>query len=314
MKSGTISIVGVGSVGAAIAYAAMIRGVARRIVLVDKKSAKARGEALDLGHCSPFVPAVEVVAAPLDAITGSDVVVVTAGAKQRPGQSRLDLAEANVELFRELVPRIVKKAPDAWLLIISNPVDALTYAALRFSGLPSQQIVGSGTVLDTARFRHLISSRIGVSPGNVHAYIVGEHGDSEVGLFSSASVGGVPLEEFKVNGNYQLTDTDRAEILEATRRAAGEIIAAKGATSWAIGLTTVRILEAYLRNENAVLTVSRLLENYEGIGDVCMSVPSVVSAQGVSEPLPVRPSKAEAVGLRRSAETIRGVIERMGLR
>ncbi|MFQ5807605.1 MAG: L-lactate dehydrogenase [Phycisphaerae bacterium] len=314
MKTGTISIVGVGSVGAAIAYATMIRGLGRRIVLVDKNHTKARGEALDLGHCSPFVPVVEVEAAPLDAIVGSDVVVVTAGAKQKPGQSRRDLVETNVNLFRELIPQIIEKAPDAWLLIVSNPVDALTYAALRFSRLPPTQVAGTGTVLDTARFRHLIGRRINVSPSSVHAYVVGEHGDSEIGLFSGAMVGGVPLPEFEVDGQQRLTDSDRADILEATRKAAGEIIAAKGATNWAIGLTTARILEAYLRDENAVLTVSRLLENYVGRGDVCMSVPSIVSRQGVGPALSVAMSEAEATGLQKSAETIRGVIERAGLR
>jgi L-lactate dehydrogenase len=313
MKTGTISIVGVGSVGAAIAYASMIRGLVRRLVLVDKDSTKARGEALDLGHCSPFVPAVEVEAGPLEAIAGSDVVVVTAGAKQKPGQSRLELAAENVNLFRTLIPQIAAYAPDARLLIVSNPVDVLTYAALRFSGLPPRQVVGSGTVLDTARFRHLIARRIKVSPGNVHAHIVGEHGDSEIGLFSSAMVGGVPLLEFKVDGHHSLTEAERAEIFDATRRAAGEIIAAKGATNWAIGLTTARILEAYLRDENAVLTVSRLLENYAGSGDVCMSVPSIVARDGVGPALSVALSEAEAAGLRRSAAAIRDVITRVGL-
>lgn len=313
MNSGIISIIGAGAVGATIAYAAMIRGLALKILLVDKNAEKAAGEALDLVHARPFVPAVEIESGPLEAIAGSDMVVVTAGAKQQPGQSRLDLAEANVAMFRSLIPEILRHAPEAWLLIVSNPVDVLTYAALKLSDLPARRVVGSGTVLDTARFRHLIAARIGVAPNNVHAHMVGEHGDSSVPLWSSARVGGVPLGEFKAPGYHALNVHDRSAILDNVRSAAGQIIAAKGATNWAVGLAVARVLEAYLRNEHAVMSVSRLVEQYEGVQDVCLSMPCVVSGKGASRPLIVPLSEAEQAGLRASAETVRAVMHKLGL-
>ena len=313
MPTGTISIVGVGSVGASIAYTLMLRGLARRILLVDAQPEKARGEALDLEHCTALVPAVEVRAVPLEEIGGSDIVIVTAGAKQKPGQTRLELAGINVGLFRALLPRIVERAPDAWLLIVSNPVDVLTYAALRCTGLPERQVCGSGTVLDTGRLRNLIARRLAVSPSNVHAYIVGEHGDSEIALWSSADVGGAPLASLVIDGRDIHDAATQSALLEETRRAAGKIIAAKGATNWAIALATARIVEAYLRDENAILTVSRLLGGFPGVGDVCLAVPSLLSRAGVGPALPLQLSAGEQAGLDQSAKAVRAVIETFGL-
>jgi L-lactate dehydrogenase len=313
MPTGTISIVGVGSVGASIAYTLMLRGLARRILLVDAQPEKARGEALDLEHCTALVPAVEVRAVPLEEIAGSDIVIVTAGAKQKPGQTRLELAGVNVGLFRALLPRIVERAPDAWLLIVSNPVDVLTYAALRCTGLPERQVCGSGTVLDTGRLRNLIARRLAVSPSNVHAYIVGEHGDSEIALWSSADVGGAPLASLVIDGRDIHDAATQSALLEETRRAAGKIIAAKGATNWAIALATARIVEAYLRDENAILTVSRLLGGFPGVGDVCLAVPSLLSRAGVGPALPLQLSAGEQAGLDQSAKAVRAVIETFGL-
>ncbi len=313
MPTATISIIGVGSVGAATAYTLMLRGLARRILLVDAQPDKARGEAFDLEHCTALVPAVEVRAAPLEDIAGSDIVIVTAGAKQQPGQTRLELAAVNVALFRNLLPQIVQHAPAAWLLIVSNPVDVLTYAALRLTGLPERQVCGSGTVLDTGRLRNLIARRLGVSPGNVHAYIVGEHGDSEIALWSSADVGGAPLESLIIDGHSVRDVETQSALLEETRRAAGKIIAAKGATNWAIAVATARIIEAYLRDENAILTVSRLLRDFPGVGNVCLSVPSLLSRAGVGPALPLHLSPAEQAGLHESAATVRAAIDRFGL-
>jgi L-lactate dehydrogenase len=313
MPAGTIAIIGVGSVGASIAYTLMQRGLARRLLLVDRNADKARGEALDLEHCTPLVAPVDVRAVPLEEIAGSEVVIVTAGAKQEPGQTRLDLAETNVALFRTLLPEIVRRTPEAWLLIVSNPVDVLTYAALRLTGLPPRQVVGSGTVLDTARLRSLIARRVHLSPANIHAYVVGEHGDSEIAIWSSADAGAVPLSALRFGESAVLDGAAEADLLEQTRRAAGEVIAAKGATNWAISVATARILEAYVRDESAILTVSRLLDDYHGIRDVCLSVPSVISRGGVGAALPVPLSAAEAAGLRQSADAVRAVIGRLGL-
>lgn len=194
MPLGTVGVVGAGSVGASIAFTILQRGLARRVLLNDADMDRARGEALDLEHCTALVPAVEIQATDLPGLQGADVIIITAGAKQHPGQTRLELAEINVGIFRKLIPELQRHAPHAWTIIVSNPVDVLTYAALRISGVPATRIVGSGTVLDTARLRNLVARRIRISPANVHAYILGEHGDSEIASWSTADVGGLPLD------------------------------------------------------------------------------------------------------------------------
>ncbi len=300
-----VAIVGAGSVGATLAYAVMLRGIASSIVLIDLNRAKCEAEVKDLVHGLRFVPSVRVAAGSLADCAGSRVVIVTAGAKQKPGQSRLDLARTNVAVFRELIPAIADAAPDAIVLVVSNPVDVLTYAAAAWHPGAAGRVFGSGTVLDSSRFVTLIAERIGVSVHNVHAYIVGEHGDSEIALWSSAHVGGIPLHAFQAPGHPALSDEDRSRILGRVRSAAGEIIAAKGATNWAIGLAAARIVEAIVRNENAVLTVSRLIDNAYGISDVCLSMPCLVNSDGAGPPLPIALDEAEAAGLRASADVLR---------
>jgi len=307
-----ISIVGAGSVGATIAYAVMIRGLAREIVLSDIQAEKAEAEAKDLMHGSMFVPRVDIRSGTLEDCAGSSVVIITAGAKQKPGQTRLDLATTNAAIFRELVPQILKVAPQAVLLVVSNPVDVLTYIATRITAGPPARIIGSGTVLDTSRFRSLLAARSRVSVGNVHAYIVGEHGDSEVPLWSSASIAGVPIDRFRGPGVLPLSESARREIFQNVRDAAAQVIQAKGATNWAIGLAAARILEALMRDENRVLTVSGLLEDYDGISDVCLSVPRVVSSKGMSGAIAVGLSNEERAALRRSADTLRQSAHELG--
>lgn len=301
-----IAIVGAGTVGSTIAYAVMIRGLVQEIVLVDAVAGKAGAEAKDLLHGSQFVPPVELLAGSVEDCRGAAVVVVTAGAKQKPGQTRLQLVEHNTAIFRDLVPRILAAAPEALLLVVSNPVDVLTYVSLRLSGLPPARVFGSGTVLDTSRFRALLAGRLKVAVGNVHAWIAGEHGESEAPLWSSAHVAGAPLDAFA------LTDRDRAEIFQGVRGAAAEVIAAKGATNWAIGLAVDRILQAVLRDENAVLTVSALASDYHGIGGVCLSVPRLVARGGAGAPLPLPYNESELAQLRRSAEILRATAARVG--
>jgi L-lactate dehydrogenase len=313
-RTDKVAIVGAGAVGATIAYACLIRGVGKTIALYDLNADKTRAEVLDLNHGLQFTPMASVIGADdVEVCRDADVVVVTAGAKQKPGQTRLDLAEANVAMCRSMIPQLLEVAPDAILLLVTNPVDVLTYAALRFSGLPSRRVFGSGTVLDSSRLRLLIAQHCGVAVQNVHAYIAGEHGDSEIPLWTSASIGAVPLLAWDVPGRKPLDAAARDAIHRQVIGAAGEIIRGKGATNYAIGLATARIIEAILFDENQILPVSSLLTDFAGISDVCLSVPSVVNRAGVETVLPVPCSPEEIQGLRRSAETVRAVARQLGL-
>ncbi len=306
-----IGVIGAGAVGSTIAYALVMRGLGQQIVLSDVHAHKAEAEAKDLMHGSMFAPPVEIAAGPVEACAGACIVIITAGAKQKPGQTRLQLAEANAAMFRDLIPRVVAAAPDAILLIVSNPVDVLTYISLKTSGLPAPRVLGSGTVLDTSRFRSLLARRLEVAVPNVHAYIVGEHGDSEVPLWSSVHIASIPLIHFRSPTAPTLTDDDRVEIFRNVRDAAQQVIAAKGATNWAIGLAVERIVEAILRDERAILTVSSLLQDYKGLSDVCLSVPSIIGRSGVQAPLSLPFSQLELDALKHSAailkESLRGL-------
>jgi L-lactate dehydrogenase len=308
-----IAIVGAGSVGATIAYACLIRGVAKQVALYDVNAAKTRAETLDLQHGLQFVPMASVEGSDdVEVCRDAAVVIITAGAKQKVGQSRMDLAAANVTICRAMVPKLLAVAPDAILLLVTNPVDVITYVAQRISGLPARRVLGSGTVLDSSRFRALIAQQLKVAVQSVHAYVAGEHGDSEIPLWSSASIANVPLHEWAVKGHGKLTVRDRAEIFQNVKTAAAQIIEGKGATNYAIGLATAKILEALLHDENRVLPVSSLLTDYRGISDVCLSVPCIVNRGGVDVALPVPMNEAEEAGLRNSAETIRGTIRALG--
>ena len=269
---------------------------------------------LDLNHGAAFVPRCDVIGgSDIEVTADSDIIVITAGAKQKPGQTRLDLAGANVNMMRGLVPQLVEQSPDAILIIVTNPCDVVTYAAQKFSGLPRNRVFGSGTVLDSARFRYLLAERVGVSPSNVHAYIAGEHGDSEIALWSSANVGNVPLKDWAPPGGAPLDATARREIHDQVVNAAYEIIQGKGATWYAIGLAVSRICEAVFRDEDRVLAVSSYLEDYHGISDVCLSVPSIVDRTGVVQTLAVPMSDSELQGLRDSGDAVRSVAKSLGL-
>ena len=250
--------------------------------------------------------------APFIVVTDADVVVITAGAKQQPGQSRLDLADANVRMCRTLVPQLLEVAPDAVLLLVTNPVDVLTYAALRVSGLPPSRVIGSGTVLDSSRLRQLVAQHTGVGVRHVHAYIAGEHGDSEIPLWSTASIGAVPLLEWRLADRPPLDRAARDEILRGVVTSAETIIRGKGATNYAIGLAGARILEAILSDEHAVLPVSSQLSG-DGLDDVCLSMPSIVASEGLVTVLPTPLSDEERAGLRASADTVRDVIAKLGV-
>jgi len=307
-------VVGAGAVGTAIAYAAQIRGVCRQLALFDLNAEKVRAEVLDLNHGLQFTPMARITGSDeLAVCADADVVVITAGAKQRPGQTRLDLAAANVAMCRELVPALVELAPDALVLVVTNPVDVVTYAALQFSGLPSQRVFGSGTVLDSSRLRFLIAEHTGVAVQNVHAYIAGEHGDSEVPLWSTATIGGVPVRDWGAAGERPLDETARALIHNRVVTSAYEIIAGKGATSLAIGLAVSRILEAALNDEHRVLPVTSRLDGVHGLSDVCLSMPAVVGRAGVERVLATPLSDGEREQLVASAQTVRAAARDLGL-
>jgi L-lactate dehydrogenase len=308
-----VAIVGAGSVGATIAYACLIRGVGKQIVLHDVNRAKVEAEILDLNHGLQFVPMASVEGSHDVAVCkDADVVVITAGAKQNPGQTRMDLASANAAICRKIVPELQRVAPEAIFLLVTNPVDVITYVTLKLTGLPPLRVLGSGTVLDSSRFRFLVAERCNVAVQNVHAYIVGEHGDSEIPLWSSATIANIPLHEWAVPRHGKLSVRDRTEIFQNVKTAAQQIIQGKGATNYAIGLATAKILEALLHDENRILPVSSLLKDYQGIDDVCLSVPSIVNRGGVEQALAIKMNDAELAGLKNSAEQIRQATRAVG--
>lgn len=309
-KGVKISVVGTGWVGASTAFAIMASGLASDLVLVDINQAKAEGEAMDLGDAAAFIKPINVYAGSFEDCKGSNIIVFTAGANQKPGETRLDLIQKNVAILKNSLPKLVQYCPDSILLIVANPVDVLTYAALKISGLPVNQVFGSGTVLDTSRFRQELAEYCQVDPRNVHAYIVGEHGDSQVAIWSSASISVVGLEEFlKLRG---LPSIDYEQIAKNVRTAAYEIIQRKEATYYAIAFSIKRICEAIVRDENSLLSVSGLIDGAYQIKDCCLSLPSIVNGNGRGGVIPIPMSSQEEEGLRKSAELLKQVIKEAG--
>lgn len=314
IENSTLAIVGAGSVGTATAYAAMIRGSARHVRLYDIDAARVEAEVLDLAHGSQFTGASDIDGgADLRHVEGADVVVITAGAKQHPGQTRLDLAGTNVDILRGMLPQLLERAPDAVFLLVTNPCDVLTVAAQQITGLPSSRVFSSGTVLDTARLRWKLAQRAGVAQSSVHAHIVGEHGDTEFPLWSAASIGVTPLLEWEREGLRVFDHEELESLSDQVRNAAYQVIAGKGATNYAIGLSAARIVEAVLGDEHAILPVSSVLDGFLGIKGVALSIPTVVSASGV-QPVTSTPfAENEAEALRESARALERVQASLGL-
>ncbi len=309
-----VAIIGAGNVGATTAYALLLEAAASEIVLIDIDRGRAEGEAMDLNHAMPYTATARVWAGDYQDCAAAEVVIFTAGVGQRPGETRLDLLRRNVSVFQQIVPHVVEQTKEAVLLVATNPVDVLTYAAVRFSGLPSARVIGSGTILDSARIRYLLSQRLGVDPRSVHAFIIGEHGDSQVAAWSLANVAGMRLDEFcRLNG-CALDEEARSGIAENTRQAAYEIIRRKGATYYAVAAGLVRIVEAIIRNENSVLTVSSRIQGMYGIEDVCVSLPSVVNRGGIERVLNLPLDADERTGLQASARVLREAIDSLDLR
>jgi L-lactate dehydrogenase len=304
-------IVGAGQVGMACAYSMLIQGTLNEMVITDINQSKAIGEVMDLVHGIPFVQPTKVQAGTFADGVGADIVIITAGAKQQPGESRLALVQRNVEIFKSMIPEIVRYCPDAVLLIVSNPVDIMTYVSLKLSGLPLGRVMGSGTVLDTARFRYLLAEELQLDSRSVHAYIIGEHGDSEVPVWSKVNVAGTPLSE--LGDGKVLPLAKQQQIFDQVKNAAYEIIQRKGATCYAIGLATTQIVEAILRNQNRVLTVSSWVHDRHGLTDLCLSLPSVVNRQGVERMLDLSLDPVELAQLQNSGKILRQILDQIAL-
>ncbi len=313
-RKNKIGIIGAGRVGTTIAYAALIRGVAKQISLYDPTRSKVNAEVLDLNHGLMFVPMAAVEGSDdFEVLAGSDVVVVTAGTTHVPGQTRMDLAEANAAICLNLLPKVQRVAPSALILMVTNPVDVMTQIAITITGRDCACVFGSGTVLDSSRFRFLLARHFGVSVQSVHAYIAGEHGDSEIPLWSSANIGNVLLDEWHVKGHGRpLTEEQKQEIFDSVKNAGYQVLAGKGATNYAIGLAAVSILEAVFHDEGRVLPISSMLQDYRGISDVCLSVPAIVDRCGVESVIPLPMTAQEETGLKTSAERIRWVVKSLG--
>lgn len=313
-----LAIVGAGAVGTSLAYASLIRGTAREVALYDINAAKVEAEVLDLAHGTQFTGASRITGGSnIDVLSDANVVVITAGARQHPGQSRLDMAGVNVEILRELMPKLVERAPDAIYVLVTNPNDVLAVAAQQFSGLPSSRVFSSGTVLDSSRLRWMLAERVGVAISNVHALIVGEHGDSEFALWSQARIGPVALADWMESSagrTAAFAETEFDEIAENVKNVAYRVIEGKGSTNYAIGLSGARIVEAILRDEGAVLPVSSVLTDYRGVSRVALSVPSVVDARGVARVIDVPFSDKEQALFEKSAATLRASLDSLKLR
>jgi L-lactate dehydrogenase len=299
-------------VGASFAYALMQRGLTNELVLVDRDTARAEGEAMDLNHGLPFVRPMRMYAGSYAQLAGAEVVVITAGANQRPGETRLDLLQRNAAVFREIVPQVVAAAPASIIVIATNPVDILTTISDQIAGLAPGRVIGSGTILDTARFRYLLGDYYRVDPRSVHAYIVGEHGDSELALWSLANIGGVRLSDF-VGANGRGYDQAALDsIFEQTRTAAYEIIKRKHATYYAIGLGLLAIVEAVLRDQHTVLTVCSPLHGQYGVDGIAISLPTIVGRNGIEEVLNLPISAEEQEAFRSSAQTLQTRLAQLG--
>jgi L-lactate dehydrogenase len=287
-------------------------GLASIIVLIDQNSDLAEGHVMDFNHGLPFVQPAKIFSGSYPDCEGADITIVTAGAAQKPGETRLDLVRRNTDIFKDIIPNIAAHKPGT-LLIVSNPVDILTYVALKLSDFPVHRVIGSGTTLDTARFRSLLSKHCQVDPRNVHAYIIGEHGDSEVPVWSQANIAGVPLKTYCPVCERNCPTEERDEIFRQVKNAAYEIINRKGYTNFAVALAVKRIVTSILRDENSVLTVSSLIDNYYDLSGICLSIPAIVNRNGISKHINLSLDDTEIRKLRDSAETLKKTIEKLDI-
>lgn len=308
-----IALIGAGQVGMACAYSMLIQNTFDELVLVDVARERVEGEVMDLVHGLPFVEPAVVRAGTAEDCAGADLVIITAGSNQRSGETRLDLLSRNVEIFRSFVPDLAKYCPEAIFLVVSNPVDVMTYVTWKLSGLPSTSVFGSGTVLDTARFRYLLGQKLQIDSRSLHAYIIGEHGDSEVPVWSRVNIAGTFLQPLNPELGTPKDPDHFNEIYDQVRNAAYEIIKRKGATYYAIGLGVTQIVQAVLRDQYRVLTISSLINGLYGIEDVCLSLPGVVTRHGVSRIVRLDLAPIELEQLKQSAQVLHEAISQLKL-
>ena len=307
------AIIGCGFVGTSIAFSLVQKGIFSELVLIDANEKKAEGEAMDLSHGLPFTKPMEIKAGGYEDIADCAMIIITAGANQKPGETRLDLVHKNVEIYKSIIPKIVEKNQEATLLIVSNPVDIMTYVALKLSGYPSHKVIGSGTVLDTARLKYLLSRHLDVDSRSIHAFIIGEHGDSELAVWSAANVSGIPLNHFcELRGYFDhMESMDR--IYQSVRDSAYEIIEKKGATYYGVAMAVCRIAEAVIRNEHSIMPISVYLDGLYGLHDICLSIPTVVGQEGAEKVLDIPLDLMEMGKLVYSAEELKKIIGELKL-
>ena len=309
LKPRKVCIIGAGNVGSTFAYTLMQSGLAREIVLIDIDRERAEGEAMDLNHGLFFAPPVDIRAGDYNECSDAALIVITAGAKQEPGESRLDLVQRNAAICKQVTAEITSRTGEAVVIMVTNPVDVLTYVAQELSGWSHGRILGSGTVLDSARFRYLLSDHCRVDPRNVHAYIIGEHGDSEVGVWSMTHIAGVRMADYcRHICRRTCTDEDRAKILDQVRDSAYHVIESKGATYYGVSMALERITSAILRDENSVLTVSLRADGQYGLEGVCLSLPAIVNGNGVHRVIDASLPQEEREALQRSADVLKKTI------
>lgn len=318
MKNQTINskkavMIGCGFVGSASVFALMQSGLFTEIALIDADEKKAEGEAMDISHGIPFASPMKIYAGTYDDVADAAIVIISAGAGQKPGETRLDLVHKNVAIFKSIIPEIAKRNFAGILLVVSNPVDILTQVALKLSGLPENRVIGSGTVLDTARLRNALGEHLGVDSRSVHAFIVGEHGDSEVVVWSSANVSGVPLSEMcEMRGHYKHKE-DTKEIAAAVKNSAYEIINRKHATYYGIAMSVKRICQAIMRDEKTILPLSHMIHGVYDIEGISLSMPVIVGADGVESDMPINLNGEEALNLKESADALKKIIDEIEL-
>ena len=301
------AVIGCGFVGSATAFTLMQSRLFSELVLLDVNMEKADGEAKDIAHGIPFAGQMKIYAGTYDDVADASIIIITAGANQKPGETRLDLVQKNAAIYKGIIPEIVKRGFDGILLIVSNPVDILTYVALKLSGLPENRVIGSGTVLDTARLKYALGEHLGVDSRSVHSFIIGEHGDSEIAAWSSTNVSGIPLNDFcEMRGHYN-HDEAMDEIAEKVKNSAYDIISKKQATYYGIAMSVKRICECVVRNEHSILPISSMMHGEYGIEDITLSMPAIVGANGLETHVPISLSEEEALKLKESANKLKEV-------
>lgn len=301
-------MIGCGFVGSASVFSLMQSGLFSEIVMIDADKEKAKGEAMDISHGIPFAKHMKIYAGDYSDVKDAGMVIITAGANQKPNETRLDLVQKNVAIFRQIIPAIMQQGFDGIILVVANPVDILTYVAQKLSGLPANRVIGSGTVLDTARLKHALGEHLEVDSRSVHAFIIGEHGDSEIAAWSSANVSGIPINDFcEMRGHYQHEKSTK-EIAEAVKNSAYDIIQRKHATYYGVAMAVKRICEVIVRDEKSILPVSTLMEGEHGIENVVLSMPCIVGKDGIETKVPFRLNEEEEQKLLHSAEVLKEII------